>query len=78
MSTKQAVFVRSYKKGDTAGDGKPEGYRDRAFSFYSAYSFGSKMAATGQQIPLLGTAVPAKKIEDDLETVLDVNEKRTP
>ncbi|KAL8577659.1 hypothetical protein ACOMHN_060770 [Nucella lapillus] len=83
MSAKQAVFVRSYKDtlappGDTVeSEGRAVPYRDRAFSFYSAYSFGSK-TNTEKQSLVLGAAARAKKIEDDLETVLDTNEKLIP
>ena len=45
-------------------------YRDRTYSLYSAYSFGSK-AATEKQTPMVGASSRAKQIEDDLETVLD-------
>ncbi|XP_076441392.1 uncharacterized protein LOC143280576 [Babylonia areolata] len=83
MSTKQAVFVRSYKDSlapsadAVESEGKPMPQRDRAFSFYSAYSFGSK-TNTDKQGPVPGPPAVSKKVEDDLETVLDVSEKLMP
>lgn len=78
MSTKQAVFVRSYKDppppGEQASLMVGDEKTSRKYSMYSAYSLGAGTGDGWRRSP----GSEARKIEDDLETVLDTNESIPP